>query len=283
MAEALDLSAKQEYLLVALTWDGGSRYYTDWTSDVPFEGNTYVSTPDMEVKLPINDGLFAAQDCRIAVPMVDTVTDFTQRVTSGLPFPRVTATVAEILRTVDGGPQTNVNRLFVGELVVGRRNYNRNRKKIVLQFLPIKAQLETIALGLPCTHQCIHYLGSPGCGIDMTLSPRKVTVTITAIDGKEVTIASHPTVEAQADYFYHRGFLQKNSLNISIREWRSHTPLKFYTVRQAPDFWVGQTLTLLSGCDGSKKTCINRYNNEEHFLGLGYAMPAYHPNFEEGL
>ena len=53
-------------------------------------------------------------------------------------------------------------------------------------------------------------------------------------------------------------------------------------LRRPPDNWLNKTVTLFSGCDKSAEICLSRYNNRDNFAGYGYAVPAYHPNFEDG-
>lgn len=280
MSRALDMSEKEVIQLVEFTNDKESLFYTDWTSDYVYEGETYVSTPDMEVKLPVNDGLFTEQDCRVALPLSDDPEDFTQTATCGLPYPPTHCTVREIIRPMDGGPQSSVHVTFQGRLAVYRRNYNGNRKKVVLQSLPIKSRISTVALGVPCNHQCGNNLGDAGCKVNMDL--HSSLVTITAIDGREVTINAAP--QGKPDRYYHRGYFAFDGLHLGIREWRNAASggdeTKFFVVRRPPSYWLGKQVRVFAGCDKSPETCGSRFNNLENFLGLGFSMPAYHPNFE---
>lgn len=280
MSEAIDLAAKQTYQLVSFAHGGGTEYYTDWTSDVEVGGNVYLSTPDMEVKLPINNGLFDEQDCRVALPLATDPNDFTQRTSSGLKFPATTMTVSEVVKSIEGGPQTNVNEVFIGRVMVVRRNYRQNRQKVLFQALPIKSRMQTISLGLQCNHTCAHALGDTGCKVNMVLN--RFTVTVSAIDGKEVTLTGVPT--GKEDRYFHRGYLQFEGLDILIQEWRNAAngdESKFFMVRQPPNHWLGKAILAVAGCDKSVDTCRSRFNNEANFLGLGFAIPEYHPNFED--
>lgn len=284
MAEALDLSTKEAYHLVSFVHAGGAAYYTDWTSDVSFNGNDYISTPDMEVKLPANDGLFGEQVCNVAVPKTsgDATNDtFADRISNGQPHAETTVTVVEIVRPTVAGPSQNTNTLFVGEISRARRNFRKRRDKIQISALPIKSRLADISLGLPTMHHCINRLGDDGCKVDMTGSPRRVSAVITAIDGRKVTIQTNAAVEAQADRFYQRGFIQFEGLNVDTQDWRSADPLDFFMVRQVPDHWLNQVVVIVAGCDQTVETCRSRYSNEDNFNGVGIAMPAYNPNFED--
>jgi hypothetical protein len=283
MSEAIDLSTKETYQLVSFVHAGGAAYYTDWTSDVPFGGNTYISTPDLEVKPPANDGLFGEQTCNVAIPLVtgDTNNDtFAARVSNGQPHAKIDCTVTEVMKSITPGPSQNVNTLFVGAVHIVSSNHRQRQDKVMLRCLPIKSRVATVAMGLPCYHLCANNLGDASCKVVLS-GAKAAPAVIDSIDGREVTIATNATIEAQADRFYHRGFLKFEGLNIGIQDWRSAEPLKFFLVRQPPEHWDGETVTVVAGCDKSIETCRSRFSNEANFLGLGYAMPSYHPNFED--
>lgn len=283
MSNAIDLSTKETYQLVSFVHAGGSAFYTDWTSDVTFGADLYISTPDLEVKLPTNDGLFGENVCSVAIPLTSGDSDndtFASRVSNGQPHAQVTVTVSEILRATSPGPSRTVNTLFFGAVTIVSSNYRQRRDKIQLKCMPIKSRVATVAVGIPCHHLCGNNLGDDSCKIVLT-GAKATPAIVASIDGREVTISSNATIEAQADRFYHRGFLRFEGLNIGIQDWRDSAPLVFNLVRQPPAHWDGETITAVSGCDKSIETCRDRYSNEANFLGLGFAMPSYHPNFED--
>lgn len=283
MSEAIDLSTKETYQLVDFVHAGGAAYYTDWTSDVPFGANLYISTPDMEVKLPVNDGMFGENECRVAVPLVtgNSANDtFADRISNGQPHAKTDCTVREVLRPTTPGPSQNVNTLFVGAVHISASNHRGRQDKVMIRCLPIKARVATVSMGIPCYHLCGNNLGDASCKVVLS-GAKAAPAVIDSIDGREVTIDTNATIEAQADRFYHRGFIKFENLFIGIQDWRSATPLVFNLVRQPPAHWTGATVTVVAGCDKSIETCRARYGNEGNFLGLGYAMPSYHPNFED--
>ncbi len=293
MSEAIDLASKETYLLVSFIHAGGEQFYTDWTSDVPFGGKIYLSFPDIEVKLPANDGLFGEKVCSISIPLDSNLSHFSQRISNGQPHAPVAVVVREIMRSTAPGPSQNVNKPFVGEIQTTIRNVRGRVDKIKINCLPIKALLADIALGLPATVTCGNNLGDAGCKVDLLDDNRTVSVVVASIDGLEVTIDSQATVEAKPDRFFHRGFVQFEGLNITVRDWVDSAPLKLQLVRQAPAHWVGQTISLVAGCDHTLAVCKARFlppggapvgttGNESNFNGRGIAMPPYHPVFEEG-
>lgn len=284
MSEALDLATKETYQLVGFVYGGGTAYYTDWTSDVPYNGNLYISTPDMEVKLPTNDGLFGEQPCNVSIPLVTGVSandTFASRISNGQPHATIDCTVQEILKSTLPGPSQNVNTTFQGQVHDVNRNYRGRRDKVKMTCLPIKARLASIANGIPCHHLCSNNLGDASCKINLAVSNRSVSAVIASIDGREVTMAANGLLAGSPDRFFHRGYIKFENLYIGIQDWRSATSLVFNMVRQPPAHWDGETVLVVAGCDKSIEVCRARFSNEGNFLGLGYAMPSYHPNFED--
>ncbi len=296
MTEAIVLPSKETYQLVSFIHAGGTAFYTDWTSDVPFGGEIYISTPEMEVKLPVNDGLFGEKVCNISVPRVTGDADndlFADRISNGQPHATVDVIVREIIKPTGPGPSQNINKPFIGEIQTVRKNPAGNQNKIKIDCLPVKAQLAEIALGIQATIGCANTLGDAGCKVDLLDDNRTVSVVVASIDGLELTIESHATVEAKPDRFFHRGFVEFEGLNLTVRDWVDSAPLKLQLVKQAPAHWAGQTITLIAGCDQSVAVCRSRFlppggapsgtqGNESNFQGAGIAMPPYHPVFEEG-
>lgn len=281
MSEAIDLSTKETYQLVRFVHGGGTAHYTDWTSDVDYNGNTYISTPDMEVKLPTNDGLFAEQKCTIALPLSSSASDFTNRISNGQPHAATDCEINEILRPMIAGPSRTVNTTFKGRIQEVKQNHRGRRDKIQISCLPIKGRLSTIAMGVPCHHLCSNNLGDSACKINLAVLNRTVAAIVDTIDGREVTMETNGLLSAASDRFFHRGYIKFENLYIAIQDWRSSAPLKFYMTRQPPAHWDGKTVSVVAGCDKSIETCRARFSNEANFLGLGYAMPAYHPQFED--
>ena len=284
MSEALDLATKETYQLVGFAHGGGTAYYTDWTSDVPYNGNLYISTPDMEVKLPLNDGLFGEQPCTVSIPLTVGVSDndtFAARISNGQVHAAIDCTVQEVLKSTLPGPSQTVNNTFQGRVHDVDGNYRGRRDKIKMTCLPIKARLATIAMGIPCHHLCSNNLGDASCKINLSTSERAIVANVVSIDGREVTMDTNGLLSAATDRMFHRGYIKFENLYLGIQDWRDSAPLVFNMVRQPPAHWVGSNVLVVAGCDKSIEVCRARYANEDNFLGLGYAMPSYHPVFED--
>lgn len=253
--------------------------YTDRDSDTEFEGTIYSSETSLEILLPENNGLLNEAPCNVVLPLV---AGFPTDLTSGLPYPLVYMEVVEFVRA-EGFSAVNL-RTFSGLVAGARRNQAGRRNFIALSALPIKAQLQTVTLGEPCNHQCINRLGDGRCQVSFLGSPNKVTIQLSTIDGTKVT-ASTSIASGLEDRFYQRGYLSKDGLEIGIQVWRNESngnKQEFFLNRRPPDSWLATNLSLFAGCDKTIETCRSRFNNESQFNGRGYAMPAYHPNFEDG-
>jgi uncharacterized phage protein (TIGR02218 family) len=130
-----------------------------------------------------------------------------------------------------------------------------------------------IPLGLLCDAQCSWAFGDRTCQVD--LSPIRQTGTITAINGRVITVSGISSTVARYWLF---GYATLENLNLAVVEYTTGHDLTLSRV--PPVSWLGATLTFTPGCDKSLKTCRNRWNNEVHFGGFGIAIPAYNPQLE---
>lgn len=245
--------------------------YTDWTED--YVGG-FVATPAMKITIPENSGAFEERPLKIEMPL----DAFTTLLSSGLPHSPIYVRVQEITRALSGGPQATNLTHFMGRVMRSTRNYNGKKGRVMIQALSIKSRLEK-SLALPCNHHCIWTLFGRGCGLSSIGFTTEV-VTLDAIDGKVVTTTT-AGVTSRPDKFWHRGYLEYDGLTISIQNWSSADPTKLYLMKQPPSAWLSATLRAVAGCDKTIETCRDRFNNEEHFGGFGYAIPSHHPILED--
>jgi len=177
----------------------------------------------------------------------------------------------------------SISTVFKGQCGEYVRNFENEPGLIRIEALPLKERIKTVPLGLPAGHQCVNRLGDATCKVDMGVSSRTINRTISAIDGSNVTVSAVPT--GLGDRFYQRGHMTFEGLTIGIHDWRDElngNELEFFMRRKPPDHWVGVTVQIMSGCDKTVETCRARYANEDNFLGIGFAIPPYHPSFEDG-
>ena len=255
--------------------------YTDSDSDQIWAGQLYLSTPELEVKLPKNTGLIDPQPCNFILPIADTMT---RRIVDGiLTNYRILVEVIEIIKadSVPGAAYVT----FTGEVVGAKKNFSGRRDTIALSALSPKAMMDRILIGIPCNHHCGNALGDRYCLVDMGLGERTKNVQIDAIDGKMITVSGASIADGNGDRFYAKGYMDFDGITIMVQDWRDEIEgdkLEFFMMERVPDEWLNQVAVLFAGCDKTIETCRSRYNNEGQFNGRGFAIPSYHPLFENG-
>ncbi len=274
MSFAYEQSEKESFLLVTFTYGDPdaptTALYTDWQED--YVGG-FISTPNMEVKLPENTGTFEEKPCTIEL----TRDNFSGTLGSGIAHSPCYVRVREITRSLSGGPQASDLTVFNGRVVSTVKNYQGRSDRILIRALPQKSRME-VALALPCNHHCIWTLFGRGCALSRAAF--KVLGTISAIDGKQITTAT-AGITGKPDKYWHRGYVEYDGLRIGIQNWTLADATHLFLVRRPPDSWIGPTLDFYPGCDKTVETCIARFNNEDQFGGVGYAIPPYNPLIED--
>lgn len=284
MTKAIETSGKETWQLVLFTNKRTGvplAAYTDSDSDQVLSGQLYTSTPELEIKLPKNTGMIDPAPCNFILPIADV---FTRRLTDGiLTNPRVRVTVHEIIKA-QNSTGSNLTT-FTGEVIGAAKNFQGRRDTLALSALSPKAMLDRIAIGIPCNHHCGNALGDRYCTVSFAVGERTKTPTITAIDGKKITVSAAGIADGNEDRFYAKGFMDFDGIRVMVQDWRNEIEgdkTEFFMQERVPDEWLNATVTLFSGCDKTIETCRFRYDNEVDFNGRGHAIPQYHPLFEDG-
>lgn len=275
MSNAIDLAPKEVFQTLHFIYGDTPTHktYTDRSSDfVADDGLNYVSTPNIEVDLPDNDGGLAEKEVKITM-LVDAFTGVLGSTSRHAPVKLI---VREYTMPAVGGPGATVKTTFVGRVSRTVKNHQGQSNLVLIQAIPFKSRLG-FPLGFSCNHECENALGDALCKVDMNADGRTQTGVLDAVDGKIATISG---LTLKPDRFWHRGYVQFDGLTIMIQEWRAADAQTFVLVRRPPSSWIGQPIQVFAGCDKSKGTCALRYNNEDNFNGPGFAIPAYSPNFE---
>lgn len=278
MVKAYARPEKEGFILVTFfhgTDLGTQERYTDWDQD--FLGHT--SEPRMALSIPENEGTFDKRELRITLPL----DIFTTRASSSVPHSRMYVIIEELTQGLLTGDQASQKVLYAGRIVRTIRNFQGSNGKASFFALPVKARLD-VPMGLPCNHHCAWNLFKGGCGVSEATFD--LLTDIDSRDGTEVTITDAAvTVPGDTDFrYWKRGYMEKDGLRIAIRDYDGEVDSsKLFTARPVPLDWVGGTndIRIVPGCDKTVEVCISRFNAEEFFLGLGYAIPAYNPNFED--
>lgn len=282
MTESLNRANKRNWLLLKFVnnrTDDLIAAYTNRDSDDTFEGTDYESYTNIEIQLPENSGLLNASACVVTMPLLD---GFLTEISGGARYPETRLEIVEVTKAEGGS--TVYSRPFRGIVVNSKRNV-KGKGHVALGALPIKARLG-VAQGLQCMHHCINRLGDGRCGVALNTPPNRIaSASVAAIDGTKVTITSGQVSTGLDDRFYQRGYMVREGLEILIQIWRNESNgdrHEFFLARRPPSSWLGENVQIFVGCDKTIETCRAKFNNEEFFNGIGYAMPAYHPVYEQG-
>lgn len=280
---ALSQSSKASFLAVRFQHgDPASptfERFTDYpTSVVGPDGSLFTSRVQMKVE---NISLSAALEESPFKLLIELGASgsFTDQVSSGEPHSPIKLDVWEIINPSPSALPVEVLHLFSGDVQIVTRNADGNTNLIEVESVHLKSQLE-IPMGLVCMSDCVWTFTGRGCN----LSPAGLaeTGTLTAKDSSDGMIVTITGLSAHTGRYWHRGYVEVDGLRIGIRDWEAGDATTFCLVVEPPARWVGVSVSVFPGCDKTLDTCRVRWNNEEHFCGLGFAMPAYHPVVEDG-
>lgn len=278
MANAQSSPEKESFLLVLFRYGEVSSPSQARFTDLDLDFSGFDSTPAMKVEVPDNVGNFPEKECRVILPLGE-VGSFAERISSGVPHAATWVQIEEVTQGLLPGDQGSQRIIFNGRVMRAKRNFQGRSNVVALLALPIKSRLN-IPIGVPCNHHCAWNLFSRGCGLSRDSFSE--TGEIDSSDGQEVVVTT-AAVTGESGTYWRRGYMTKDGLTIPIRDWSDTDPTVFQMARKVPDDWLlagSASITFTPGCDKLIETCRSRYNNEEHFYGLGYGIPPYHPIIE---
>lgn len=294
-SNALSSSEKDSYILVSFSTNDGTliEAYTDWGSDVSFEGLVYSSETSLEVTLPKNTGTLQRTFCTIRMEssaspvLVGELSRTTKHA-------EVEVDIVEVVRPTSPGPAQNILRPVTGALVE-RLKLNAGGLEGVARFQcsTVKSRIRDVKLGLSCNHECSNRLGDGICGINLAVASRTLLAPLRTISGPEITVEDSAIPVGLRDRLFHSGYLVRNGLHLEIEEWRNESngaKNQFFLKRQPPVEWLNEVVTIVAGCDKSVDECKlyvpdlgpvpGTTGNEARFRGPGIGMQPYNPNFE---
>lgn len=249
-------------------------YFSTSNSGVVYDGNTYIPVPDgITIEIPPNSPDLETEPAKIEFSSLTGV-EFLTRLTDGTPSAQTTIIITQVVDHAAGVTPTETYEIFRGFLESAVKNPNGRQGVILLKAADYKYYLERPA-GVSCNAQCTNVFSKGEC----TVIP-DVTISNAASIGKNY-IECIPFLSGTADEIavYLRGKITRDGASVTIQSIDTVNGY-LYTVQQPPSSWLGQQITINSGCDRTITNC-RRYSNEAQFLGLGYGMPAYAPLYEE--
>jgi len=276
--EPAEYPTKESFCLIDFYYGDPAAFthsrFTDNTIDIHDGGFLWHSIPSIDVKVPPLSGFLKEKEAEVKLPVSDT---FAARIGNGEAHSPIFVEIRE--RTVSSDDEDDYRDiyLFRGRVKSALRNPSGRSGQVLVRALNIKSRME-VTFGLFSCPQCLHVFGIGGCdpaGTAIDIESLREEATVDAIDGKTLTLSG---LSAQDDRYWHRGFVSFNGLHLLIRDWLSGTT--FEMNREPPAEWLGETVTVTPGCEKTITACRDKWDNEEHFMGFGYAVPNYDPNIE---
>lgn len=273
---ALEQSSGAPYsVLVTLRWGVSNvARYCRWVSDLVVGGETFINVPSLKVFMdqPQTGGL---DDAPIEVQIRSGLAPFNTLVQL---YPH--AKVSVVVEEIQPGDDSTLREMFTGQVV---RASNRTIGGIGVarcKVAGVKSRLRG-RLGLQALSDCgVGYFGDSLCQFDLAAATITGTVTAVGVGGianrVEITIGSPPSMSNPR---WNRGYLEIDGLRISIRRSFDDTVFTFDLREVPPPDWLGETVTLVPGCDRSIETC-RVHGREESFLGIATDCPDHNPLFE---
>lgn len=249
--------------------------YTNYDRSLNYNGNLYISKPEMEVDFGSYNG--SAEQDETEIRMSYLGDSFLNLIVGGEPVQSMSVVISELLLdpvTAD----CEVLTLYKGTVASTTRNPNRDLGIIKLVCWNAKNKLN-VTLGLPCIETCINAFGDTRC----KKTPLFLQTLVTSISGVQVTLGAPDLILFHPRRFV-RGSLVSRGLRIGIKEVDGQNVI---LVRRPPSTWLfvnpadtANVVYITDGCDKRASTCQTIHSNIENFNGLGIGMPSHNPNFE---
>lgn len=238
------------------------------TSYVAADGYNFAPAPEIDYSktAAITATLDEAETVVKTIPA--TAGTFAGMVYDKLPFVDVEILIYEI-ELDDTFTVINSYCIWRGLLYQVRRWLNS--RVIDVRCREIKYYFDKTA-GVICTEQCsAASFGDKVCGKTVG----STTGVIDSITGSVVVFTAVPTGD---DWVYHNGYIEYGGIQIKISYWESGDTFNLKDI--PPLDWIGETVTIVQGCDRTITSC-RRWLNETRFFGLGHSMVDYNAMIEE--
>lgn len=267
--ESLESPTKDSVYLVEFKVGASTFHrYTNAHQDFAYLGTTFISIPTMSVEIPEMTGGIEEDDFVVRIPRAAT---FCQSVATGVPTPRITMTVREVLDTRNAA---SVEIIHIGVAQVIRSNAQGKANHFEIASKSSK-QLLDVRMGISATTTCqLPFGSSSDCGINEALFQESRQIVRVNPGGLSVTMAALTSATPWVN-----GYLELDGLRIGIRDYAGG--LDFALKVPPPPRWQGRTVLVSPGCAKSFFACNITWGNASQFLGLGIAIPQYHPVLEQ--
>ena len=279
---AIDRAAREAYTLVQFNYGEDAASIARYT-DLERDTIGYTSTPLLQVEVPDNVGSFQERGARVVLP----ADAFTDRFLDSPTHDPVFVRVEQQIRGLTAGEAGSNLILFRGRVERVIHNYQRRPNLVAFEVLSAKSRLD-VPLGLQMNHHDEARIFGPLSGL--TQGTHDVLGEIASAVDKVVTIVTPAALITSPSApggdnsrFWERGWLERDGARIGIHIWSIADPDVFVLRERPPASWIlagTQSVLFVPGSHGTIEDARDVWDDEEHFLGWGYACQNYNPIIE---
>lgn len=269
-------------ILVTFEWGDptSTARYTRWDESLTVDAQAFASVPSLSAKpgSPFEGG---TSPDKVDIKIPASLPPFDEFIKPWR-HPLVTVTVEEL----SPGDDTTRRVLFKG--TIDKVSLRGTSKIVAARCSSFRSKLGRAKLGVQCLTNCVNTYGEGYCQADKAGQTLTGTAqTSFGVDNSltrcTVSLAGSPTINS--DRFAH-GYIERDGLRIEIRQvadegTNPNPTVKIDLKERMPMTWEGQSVSVVPGCDGQLASCQDPFRDqEENFLGLGYAMVPFNPTIE---
>jgi len=260
-------------VLVTFTYGSAPtvKRYARNSEDITLGSDTFTAAPTLSVELKEQHGGTEDDGAELSVDAGLAPFD---NLTTGEAHSRVAVKIEE----ADPDDAGTRRELYYGWIRTVRVAPNGRSRLATATIEGIKSRLK-VAMGVPATTTCAWRFGDDRCQFDVASERATGTISALQTNGERnrltINFDGSPDLDNER---WRRGYLEVDGLRIMIR--KSFNDGRFELTRLPPSRWINADVTATPGCDKRIATCRDVWDNEEHFGGLGYAMPARNPLFQ---
>lgn len=246
--------------------DGVQFFFTDHDRDLSYNGSTYIAAAGYQRTATASDASMSADNVEM-VGSFDNDALVDSEMSSGL-FDYATVLLAVVNWADLTQGAVKIRRGILGEV----SSMPSGQFSVELRGL---MQLLANNIGEVYTPDCKAYLGDHRCKFDISTIQTNESVTIVAGDNQTFNITKNSATYGGIDQAYQYGVVKwLTGLNagrsMEVKNYvGANGAVQLFLSMEMP-IAVGDTLTIVPGCDRTLATCISKFNNVVNFRGFPF-------------
>jgi len=248
----------QPYFLYTFTKGSTINRFTSHYEDITYSGNTYTASSIRHQAIN-QSGQVERVTMEVVFPKSSSFasTFFTPNYSNVQ-----TLTILRFHHGVDSGFEV----MWKGRVI----SYEARGDEVILTCESIQTTMRNAGLRGKFQRSCRHSLYDSNCGVN--IEDFYVDATIDSIDGFDLTVTV-ASGDEQDDNYYRGGVVEKDGEFTFVRKDVSNVLTVQYLI---DGLTAGDTVRIAPGCNLSKDTCVNKFNNVVNFGGFPY-IPKNNP------